>query len=274
MRFISLASSSKGNSTLISYKNTNILVDCGISRKRIEEALSKFSLSFNDIDCIFITHEHSDHISALPTILKDYDIKIVSQRDTLSAILNYCEEKGVKPNTDNFKIISPVNILNDNCSFEVGDIIFYPLKGKHDVPSLFYKFKLGDIVVAILTDMGEYNEYTLRSIMDVNYLMLESNYDENILLNNRYPDWLKRRIIGEGGHLSNIDAANIIMKLDSNNVKEVYLSHISDDSNTEENAYNEVYRYIEENYSGDVPLPKIKIAKRLEMTEIINDIGN
>lgn len=271
MRFISLASSSKGNSALISYKDTNILVDCGISKKRILEALDNYNLTLSDIKYILITHEHSDHISGLPAILKDNDIKIISQRETLSYIIKYCAEKDVKVNTDNFKIISPVNILNENVSFKLGDIEFYPLKGHHDVASLYYKFVLGDTTIAILTDMGSYNEYTIRTLDDVDYLMLESNYDETLILENQYPAWLKSRIMGEGGHLSNKDSANIIMKLAGKSIKEVYLSHISDDSNSEENALESVKKYLSDNYHGESDLPIINVAKRLDFTEIINE---
>lgn len=271
MRFISLASSSKGNAALISYKNTNILVDCGISKKRIVEILGSYGLTLSDINYILITHEHSDHIAGLPAILKDNDIKVISQRETLSYILKYCEDKNVKVNVDNLKIISPVNILNDNSMFELGDIKFYPLKGRHDVASLYYKFVLGDTVVAILTDMGVYNEYTVRTLEDVDYLMLESNYDEELLIGNGYPAWLKSRIMGEGGHLSNRDCANLIMRLAGNNIKEIYLSHISEDSNSEENAINFVSQYINDNLDKDTKLPVIKVAKRLEVTEIINN---
>lgn len=271
MRFISFASSSKGNCALISYKNTNVLVDCGISKKRIVECLSKYNLTLNDIDCIFITHSHTDHISGLQSILKDNDIKIVSQRDTLKFIANSLEEKGVKANLENFKIVSPINILNENSCMSVGDIKFYPLKGCHDVPSLYYKFVLGDTVVAILTDMGKYNEYNLRTLNDVKYLMLECNYDNDLLMDNSYPPYLKNRILGAGGHLSNINCSEIIMRIANDNLKEVYLSHISEDSNSEEYAYEFVTKYLEENYTGENKLPSIKVSKRVEITEIFND---
>lgn len=273
MRFISFASSSKGNCALISYKDTNILVDCGISKKKIVECLNQYNLTLNDIDCIFITHQHTDHISGLQSILKDNDIKIVSQRDTLKYIVNFLDEKGVKANLDNFKIVSPINILNDNSCMSVKDIKFYPLKGCHDVPSLYYKFVLGDTVVAILTDMGKYNEYNLRTLTDVEYLMLECNYDNDMLMDNSYPPFLKQRILGTGGHLSNINCSEIIMSIANDKLKEVYLSHISEDSNSEEYAYEFVTRYLQENYNGDKVLPNIKVSKRVEITEILND-GN
>ncbi len=271
MKFISFASSSKGNSALISYKNTNVLVDCGISKKKIVECLSQYNLTLDDIDCIFITHQHIDHISGLQGILKDNDIKIVSQRETLKYIANFLDEKGIKLNLNNFKIVSPINILNDNSYMTVGNIKFYPLKGCHDVPSLYYKFVLGDTVVAILTDMGKYNEYNLRTLDDVQYLMLECNYDNEMLMGNSYPPFLKQRILGEGGHLSNINCSEIIMKIANDNLKEVYLSHISDDSNSEEYAYEFVTNYLQENYMGNNKLPNIKVSKRLNITEIFND---
>ena len=272
MRFISFASSSKGNCALISYKNTNILVDCGISKKRIVESLKNYDLTLNDIDCIFITHSHSDHILGLQAILKDNDIKIVSQRDTLAFIANSLEEKNIKVNLKNFKIVNPINILNDNSGLHIGDIIFYPLKGCHDVPSLYYKFALDDTVIAILTDIGKYNDYNLRTLADVNYLMLECNYDSQLLLENSYPANLKDRIMGEGGHLSNIDCSNIILNIANDNLKEVYLSHISDDSNSEEYAYEFVNRFLHDNYDikNHGILPNIKVAKRLDITEILN----
>ena len=274
MKFISFASSSKGNCALISYKNTNILVDCGISKKRIVENLNKYNLTLNDINCIFITHSHTDHILGLQGILKDNDIKIVSQRETLMEIAKFLENKGIKVNYDNFKIINPINILNDSSFIRVGDIKVFPLKGCHDVPCLYYKFSLGDVNLAILTDMGKYNDYNLMTLSDINYLMLECNYDTEMLMNNSYPLKLKDRIIGDGGHLSNINCSEIIMKIANESLKEVYLSHISEDSNSEEYAYEFVTKYIGNNFKNknNVNLPTIKVAKRLEATEIINSI--
>ena len=102
--------------------------------------------------------------------------------------------------------------------------------------------------------------------------MLECNYDSNLLLDNSYPPNLKDRIMGEGGHLSNVDCSNIIINISNANLKEVYLSHISDDSNSEEYAYDFVTKYLYDNYDNNrvTKLPTIKVAKRLEITEILN----
>lgn len=270
MKFVSFASSSRGNCAFISYKNTNILVDCGISKKRIIENLSKYGKTLDDIDCILITHEHEDHISGLPMVLKNTNIKVLSQKATLMKISEYCESKGTVVNLDNFKILRSLNSGDEDNYIEIKDIKMYPIKGFHDVPSLFYKFILDDLKLAILTDMGKYTEYIIRSIADVNYLMLECNYDEEMLMQSeKYKPFLKNRIRGEGGHLSNVDCANIIMQIASDTLKKVYLSHISDETNNEEYALEFVSKYLKENYNGVNKLPEIDISRRLEETIII-----
>lgn len=272
MRFVSLSSSSEGNSALISYKNTNILVDCGLTKKKILESLREYDLTLDDIDYIFITHEHTDHTKGLSEILKNHNIKVISQRSTLIKIKDDCEKKNGYVNTDNFKVIMPLNSFNKENYFTAKDIKVYPIKGKHDVPAIFYKFVLGNTIVAILTDMGRYSEYVIKSLYDVNYLMLECNYDRERLMDSNYPEFLKLRIMGEGGHLSNVDTSEIIMRIANPELKEVYLAHISKDTNDEEYALTFTKRYLKEYYKGNFSLPKIAVAKRKEITEIINII--
>ena len=235
-RFVSFASSSKGNCTLISHKDTNILVDCGISKKRIEENLSLYDLTLSDIDCILLTHSHSDHIIGLTKVLECFDIKVAGLRDTLVSVSDLLEKSNIKVNYDNFKILRPINYQNPEMAIKINDIKFLPLKGCHDVPSLYYKFELGDVKLAILTDMGQYNENVIESLKDVNYLMLECNYDVEMLMNSNRPQMLKSRIMGAGGHLSNVECAEIIAKVSNESLKEVYLSHISEEANSEEYA--------------------------------------
>lgn len=271
MKFISFASSSHGNSAFISYKNTNILVDCGISRKRIVDSLAKYDKKLSDIDCIFVTHEHGDHIGGLPQVIKNNpEIKIISQKQTLEKILSACEKSNITPSRENFKIIHSINSLDENNYLVVKDIKVCPIKTSHDVPSVCYKFVLGDTKIAILTDIGVYTDYTLRSIKDVNYLMLECNYDTEMLMDNtNYNVQLKNRILGDGGHLSNVNCAEIIMNIANKSLKKVFLSHISDETNSEEYALEFVNKYLKENYKKNCMLPEINISKRLEHTIIL-----
>lgn len=270
MIFASLASSSKGNCQFISYKNTNILVDCGISKKRIVENLREFNKTLDDIDAIFITHEHTDHISGLYQVLKGNNINVFSQRKTLEGIMRSFESKKEFLDLDRLRIIKPLNTFDEKNFLAFKDIKVWPVKGAHDVPSVFYKFGVGDTIIAILTDMGVYNDYTIRSLMDVNYLMLECNYDKDMIMECAYSAYLKARIMGDGGHLSNVDTCEIIMKIANKGLKEVYLSHISDESNNEEYALKFVTKFLEKNYKGVEKLPKIDIARRLTKTVILN----
>ena len=270
MRFVSFASSSRGNAALISYKDTNILVDCGISKKRIVDNLKEFNLDLNDIDCIVLTHSHTDHVSGIPMILKSNDIKIMGLKETLLSVSYIVEKSNQKVNYENFKIVKPVNILNDDSYVLIKDIKVYPLKGCHDVPSLYYKFKLGDTTLAILTDMGEYNENVIRNLEDVEYIMLECNYDEDMLMNSNRTMELKARILGAGGHLSNKDCVKIIEKLIDYKLKKVYLSHISDEANNEEYAYEFVTNYFK-NIGKNSFIDNIFVSKRLEKTIILDN---
>ena len=268
MKFVSFASSSAGNATLISYKKTNIIIDCGISRKRLIDCLSKYDLVIDDIDYILVTHSHSDHINGLVTLLKNNDIKVLGLKETLFEIVGQLEKNGIKPKLENFKIVRPVNPLNDDSHIKIGDINIYPLKGCHDVPSLYYKFVLGNIKLAILTDMGNYNESVIRNLSDVNYLMLECNYDTELLIKSNRSDYLKSRIAGPGGHLSNIQCCEILSKLIGGQLKKAYLSHISDETNSESYAYQYVTKHFIDSGIKDIE-SLVFVAKRLEITEIL-----
>lgn len=273
MKFISLASSSSGNSTLISNDNINILIDCGISSKKLNESLNNYNLSLDDISYCFITHSHSDHIAGLYNLIKNYNIKIYGLRETLSEIIDYFKNKNLDTKSLNYDKLFVLDVKNTN---DLNDYIkldnnFYisPNFCYHDVECVFYKIVIDDIKIAILTDCGKYDDYIINSIKDVNYLMLESNYDYQKLMNNQYPDFLKKRIRGDKGHLSNIDCAEIISKIINENLKIVCLSHISEHSNDNEFALKYVTDYLIENLSNNVSLPQLITAKKNEITNII-----
>lgn len=270
MKFISFASSSDGNAAYISYKNTDALVDCGIGIKKLVECLGKIDKTVQDIKYVFITHEHIDHIKSIVPLFKmNPNIIITGLSSTMITIAKKFLENSIVLRDRNFHSIYSDNPSDANKSSIFGDIIVYKYSGFHDVPSVYYKFIMGKEKVAIITDMGKYNDNVIETISDVDYLMLECNYDKEMLLNNpKYYPPLKNRIMGPNGHLSNVDTSEIIMKLAGKNVKRVYLSHISPNNNTEEYALSFVNDYIKNHYSGDKVLPEILVAKQKEMTYI------
>ena len=272
IKIVSIRSSSDGNCTLVSNGNINILVDCGVSLKTINECLNEYNISFENINYIFITHSHSDHIKSIDKILTKYNIKIVGLRDTLNIIYNQLVNKNIKVNP---KLFYPLHIKNNffeyNKPLLIDNIKIKFLEAYHDVPCLFYKFYIDDIVFAILTDCGIYDTNILNFLSDVNYLMLECNYDVDMLKENKnYPDYLKKRISGNLGHMSNVDCSRIIYEIANKNLKLVCLSHISKNNNTEEYAYEFVNKYLNELNTKNKILPQIITASRYRYTKIYN----
>lgn len=267
MRFVSLGSGSNGNCTLISYNDANILVDCGFSFKRIQEALSNYKLNFNDIDAVCITHAHSDHIHALDQICKRTNVKIYGNAITLKQYMKKYTYDALMRD----KLKENLFIVNDDAEFNIKNICIRPFNTFHDVTSTFYNFVLGnELEISILTDTGHVDDYILTKIKNSNAILLESNYNEEMLKScEKYQDSLKKRIMSRKGHLSNEDCADVIMKINNPQLKIVALGHISDNSNTYELAYNSVVNRINEMYKENIPLPKIIVAKRNEITEVL-----
>ena len=277
MKFIALSSSSSGNATLITYKNTKILVDCGISAKKIVDGLKKYNILPSEIDYVLITHEHSDHIQGLPVLFTKYEInaEIITQQETANAIMY--EFRRLNKNSDelNFNLIRPTSNINENY-IKIKDIDMIAYESYHDVPCMFYKFKLGDTKVAILTDCGTYNKSIEYALKNVNYLMLECNYDYELLQKSQhYSDFVKKRIASDYGHMSNFDTVRLIEKIDNDNLKKVYLSHISDHSNNElyakEYCVRSLTKISEEKKLSYNIADKIDVAHRTEETIILDE---
>ena len=274
MKFISLSSSSEGNCIFVSYLNTNILIDLGISFKNLVDNLSKIGHTIDDIDFVLITHEHSDHTKGLPMFYKYSKAILISQKHTLLSIKNQFDKTDKVFPIDLCRVIYPLNGMNESSGeiINLKDIKVIPFFCSHDVPCVFYKFILGNKKIAIVTDLGTYDEYTIRNLLDVNYMMLECNYDtEKLISCSNYTYDLKKRIMSDKGHLSNTQCAELIIKLLNDNLKIVALSHISKNSNDEEFAYNYTINFIKNNYKDNKTLPKIFSTHRKEITEIFND---
>lgn len=233
MRTMSIASGSSGNSIYVGTNNTHILVDTGISKKRVEEGLGLLDLSGNDINGILVTHEHADHIGGLGVFLRKYPVPVYATLGTIEAIFEY-KSLG-KVDKDLF-----VPIEYDN-HFQIGDLDIRPVKISHDAkePSAF-TFSDGKSRSAVMTDLGVYDDYIVDAIRDMDTLYIESNHDIRMLELGPYAYSLKRRILGRYGHLSNEASGRLVNEVMHDNIKHIVLSHLSHENNLPELAYEAV----------------------------------
>lgn len=256
MRLCSIASGSSGNCICVGSDHSTILIDTGISGKRIEAGLNEFELTTRDIDGILITHEHSDHIAGLGVLARRYGIPIYTTEGTRQAILQSTTVG--KISEDLFQTIYP------NQTLMIGDLQIDPFSIYHDAAQpVGYRIGCEGKSVAVATDMGHYDDYIVRCLEGLDALLLESNHDVNMLQVGSYPYYLKRRILGERGHLSNESAGQLLCKILHDKIETILLGHLSQENNYAALAYETVCSEIT---MGDNPYKardfKINVAKR------------
>ena len=233
--FCSLYSGSSGNSLFVESENTKLLVDAGVSSKKIEEALANLEIDPTSIDGILITHEHSDHVQGLGTFAKKFNLPVFVNEKTLDAMPKQKEKISEKN----------IKLFNINEKFEIGDLKVKPFSIPHDAanPCGFNIFK-DDKKISIATDIGHMTNGVLKNLEDSIFIMLESNYDPEVLKYSKYPYQLKTRIAGPDGHLSNELAGKTISYLLNSGLKQAVLGHLSKQSNFPELAYKTVIEEI------------------------------
>ena len=260
LNFCSLYSGSSGNSLLVSTENTNILIDAGVSSKKIESALTGLNVDPSQIDGILITHEHTDHIQGLGTFAKKFDLPVYVNQKTLDAMPKQKEKISEK----NIKLIKIEE------KFEINDLKIKPFAIPHDAanPCGFCIFK-DNKKMSIATDIGHITNGILKNLEDSLFVLLESNYDPEVLMYSKYPYPLKNRIKGPIGHLSNQDAGKTISCLLHSGLKQAMLGHLSKESNFPELAYKTVVEDLIANNYDENSL-NLYVAKRDEQSKIIN----
>lgn len=233
MKLMNIASGSSGNVSLVATDRTSILVDCGISMKKIEEGLRYADMSGKDIDAVVITHEHSDHIKGLGVISRKYNVPIYTTAGTIKGI-NECSSVG--------KIDKELyNVIESDISFQIGDISVTPRSIWHDAyEPVCFSFTDGKSKVSVATDLGNYNDYLIQCLSDSDALLIEANHDVRMLEVGPYPYELKRRILSERGHLSNEASGRFIRALLNDHIKTIILGHLSKDNNFPDLAYETV----------------------------------
>lgn len=263
MRLCSIASGSSGNCIYVGSENTHLLVDTGISKKKIEEGLQSIDIKGEELDGILITHEHADHIQGLGVFSRRYQIPIYATPGTLRGIKEYKSLGKVSE-----ELYHEIYIDTD---FELGDIRIHPFSISHDAnePS-GYRFEQGEKRIAVATDLGKYDEYTVENLKNLNAVLLESNHDLHMLEVGPYPYYLKQRVMGDRGHLSNELSGRLLCDILHDNLKNVVLGHLSRENNYAELAYETVKLEVtlgDNPYKGE-EIP-ISVAKRDSISEVI-----
>ena len=258
-QFCSLYSGSSGNCSFVQTDTTKILIDAGQSAKKIEEGLNTININPSSIDGILITHEHVDHTKGLGLFSKKFNIPVYANCETWDAMPNQkekIEEENIKSFT--FK------------KFSIGDIDILPFSIPHDAANpCGFNIYHGNKKMSIATDLGHVDKEIMEHLSKSKFLLLEANYEPEVLRCSKYPFLLKRRIDGPNGHLSNNDAGIAISSLAKAGLNRVMLGHLSKENNFPELAYKSVVEKLIEN---NVPTDNINlsIASRFEASSMID----
>ncbi len=258
MRFCSIASGSSGNCAYIGSEETNLIVDAGISGKRIEAGLCGLDVEAGRLDGILVTHEHLDHVKGLGVMTRRYHLPIYASRGTIEALIKTKDMAN-----------TPQELFHEvraDESFKIKDLLINPIRISHDAAEpVAYRFDEGEKAAAVVTDLGTYDQYILDRLKGVKALLVEANHDVRMVETGKYPYYLKQRILSEKGHLSNESAATLTLDLLDKGefLRYLLLGHLSRENNLEELAYETVR--MELKMLGKSSIPKdfrLSVAKR------------
>lgn len=237
-RISAMFSGSKGNSTFISAGGQGILIDAGVSATAIVKALRDRAFNVEDICAILITHEHSDHIRGISLLSRKFRIPVYANRETLLA----AQKQGMA--------VSPelVRELPVGEGLELEEMKIISFETPHDAArSVGYRIELPDgRKVGVATDIGYISDEVKEGLTGCEFVLLESNHDVAMLRSSTYPYFLKQRILGEFGHLSNVNSAKLVADLAQNGSARFILGHLSKENNRPEIAYHEVVSALSE----------------------------
>lgn len=228
LRFCSLGSGSTGNATLVEAGSgstvTRLLIDCGFSLRELTLRLSRTGLGIDDIDAVFVTHEHGDHVGCALTLARRHQVPLWTSLGTWRAI----GEESAQP---------WLNVARDGEAIALGDLQLRPYTVPHDANEpLQLRLSDGDACLGVLTDIGSSTAHVIAHLQGCDALLLECNHDLEMLANSSYPASLKRRVGGRLGHLSNDTAAEILAACHHARLRHLVAAHLSRQNNRPELA--------------------------------------
>lgn len=247
-----LASGSKGNVTLVRTEKTTLFIDLGPTCSYVEERLQELQIDPNHIDAILITHTHSDHIKGLKVFLKKYHPVL------------YLTEKMLVDLKEELPSFDYVLIDGD---FTLGDMKVNVIKTSHDASdSNGYILEEGKHSLVYMTDTGFINQKYFELLKNRSVYIMESNHDVEMLLKGRYPYQLRRRVLSDRGHLSNVDSSNYLANFIGKDTKKIILAHLSEENNTKDLALSTLKGVFEEHH---LHFEEVIISSQYEKTELI-----
>lgn len=263
MNLVSITSGSSGNCIYVGSDDTHVLVDVGISGKRIKDGLNSIGIEPDELSGILITHEHSDHIQGLGVMARKYGIPIYATKGTISGIIE-SKSLGDIP-------MELFTIIEADEKFFIDDLEINPVKISHDAKEpVAYRIGHNNKSIGICTDLGMYNDYIVDSFKGVNAILLEANHDVNMLQVGRYPYSLKRRILSDKGHLSNENSGRLLCELLHDDLSTILLGHLSEENNLAELAYETVRLEILMNECKYKPEDfELIVASRAERSKLV-----
>ena len=234
MKIRVFASGSGGNCLLVSDRDTHILIDAGISARRLRQSLRAAGLDIQEIGGVLITHEHSDHVSGLKTLLRQCAVPLYAPHTVAARLCGFLPEA-----------VDCLRVIRTDAAFTVGGLQIRAFHTPHDTDeSVGYRVE-GSGVFALATDMGHVTQEVLAGLSGADAVLIESNHDLDMLLGGPYPASLKRRILSERGHLSNADCARLAARLAGSGTRTVILGHLSRENNRPELALRETESLLE-----------------------------
>jgi phosphoribosyl 1,2-cyclic phosphodiesterase len=260
MRAIVLASGSAANATYLEIGNSKILIDCGLSYRQLVYRLKEKGKDLNNLNAVFITHEHADHVMGLRLLAKNHQMKIVLSQGTYDSLdKRYLGEI----NQDLFKVVRGMETI------DLFDFKVMPFNTYHDAAEPFgYRFIEGDKDLVYITDTGYFPIKQYDYLRNSHCYIIESNHEVEMLLESSRPWLLKRRILDDQGHLSNEDSANLLLNLAGEKTKYIVLAHLSRECNLEELALG-TYKRVFLAQGVDISLYKLLAARQNESSEEI-----
>ena len=234
LHFISFGSGSSGNCYYLFTDNDGLIIDLGVGVRMLRKQFADYALPMNKIHNIILTHDHADHVKSVGRFSSDYHVPVHATSLTFDGIrLNYCIKRKVEQIN--------CHVLQKNVTVQIGDFEVTPFNVPHDSRDCVgYQICCEGIVFCLLTDVGTITDEIRSYISKANYLVIEANYDRDMLLNGRYPQRLKDRITSGTGHTSNAICADTIAENMTDQLRHVWLCHLSEENNDPELAFKVV----------------------------------